>query len=256
MPASAATSAAPITVEVGFHSERDRSLFDILTSDDDDVDRSDDEVEQALRGRRWLEIVTRDAEVTLAVTRRSISESSRSRTKEGKVSVTWRYLVRAGIRTRNDRERLEATTTSSKTLTEREARDTRHEEYRDRDIFERLAEEIADKADAWILAHVDELRPDRPDAGFRHEPKYKWLVKGDGLEVTAVLPDSPAARAGLQVGDRIRAIDEEKGTKEMDLLVKTWWIETPGTRFTLDVERAKARRPITCAILWPRDWKD
>jgi hypothetical protein len=251
-PSSAATSAAPIAVEVGFP-ERHRDFFDSLLSDED-TERSDREVEQALRGRRWLELVSREGEVALAVTRRSVSESSRSRTKEGKVSVTWRYVLRAGISTRGERDRLEASTTSSVTMSEAEAGRTRHEEYRDRDIFERLGKEIADKANAWILAHVEDLRPERPDAGFRHEPKFKWLVIGDGLEVTAVLPGSPAARARLEVGDRIRAIDGESGTVQMDLRVKTSWSEAPGTWLVLDVERNKTRHPIACEILWPRDW--
>jgi S1-C subfamily serine protease len=113
---------------------------------------------------------------------------------------------------------------------------------------------LAERADDWILARLDLLRPRRPDAGFRHELKHKWLLAGDGLEVTEVLPGSPAAVAGLEVGDRIRAVDSEKGTAEMDRRVRTWWFDLPGRRVRLEVERGKARRTIECTVERPRRW--
>jgi S1-C subfamily serine protease len=55
--------------------------------------------------------------------------------------------------------------------------------------------------------------------------KYKMLVRGDGLEVTAVAPASPANAAGLQVGDRIRSIDGEKNTDKMNARIAGWWTD-------------------------------
>ncbi len=252
---SAATAAAPITVEVGYP-ERGQSFLDVLLEDDEDTDRSDREVEQALRGRRWLELVSHDGEVALAVTRRSVSESSRSRDKKkGTVTVSWRYVLRAAISMRGQRDWLEASTVSSFTVSAGEASHVRHRRHGDNGPFSNLAREIAEDADEWVLAHLDDLRPERPDPGLRHELKRKWLLKGDGLEVTEVLPGSPAARAGLLTGDRIRAIDGEKGTAKMDKRAKTWWSEEPGTLVTLEVERNKRKYRLGFPILWPRDWR-
>ena len=250
--AAAQASEAPIAVEVGGDGDRQRGFLDSLGSED--TDASEREIEHALRSRPWLELVGRDAEVTIEVTRRSVGESSRSKPKDGKVSVSWRFVVRATIRTRGERDTLEATTTSSESLTESEAARNRRETYRDSTTFQHLGRELADKAEDWILSRIDLLRPERPDAGFRHDVKHKWLVKGDGLEVTEVLPGSPAALAGLAVGDRIRAIDGEKGTSEMDLRARTWWFEVPTRPVRLDVERDKGHRLIECEVLPPRRW--
>ncbi len=254
-PVAVATAADPIRIEAGGQGGRHRGFFDRLSSEDEDLDLSDRDIERALRGRRWLEVVRRDPEVTIDATRRFLSEASRSKPKNGKVRITWRYTVRAVVATGSDRGRLDATTTSSETVPESDSDRIRYEEHRDRDVFRRLAREIAEKANDWILDRIDRLRPNRPDAGFRHKARYRWLVKGDGLEVTKVLPGSPAARAGLGVGDRIRAIDKEKGTAQMDLRARTWWIEPAGTTVTLEVERKKKRRRLQCAILPPDQWR-
>ena len=251
-PASAlAAREVPITVEVGDHRERHHGFFD---SDGEATDRSELDVERALRGRPWLEVVARDGEVAIEVTRRYVTESSRTKPKDGKLSVTWRYVVRAAIRSRDERDALEVSTTSSETLREDEANRSRRENYRDGSTFERLARELAERANGWILTRLDALRPDRPDAGFRHEVKHKLLLMNDGLEVTEVLPGSPAERAGVRVGDRVRAIDRETGTSEMDLRARTWWIEPPGTRVRLELERDKQRRQLECEVQPRRQW--
>ncbi len=249
-PAAAADRAAPIAVEVGDHREHHHGFFD----DAEGTETSEIEVERALRGRPWLDLVARDGEVQIEVVRRYVAESSRTQPKDGKLSVTWRSVVRAVSRTRGERDDLEAATTSSETLKEDEARRSRRESYQDAGTFERLGREIADQANGWILSRLDSLRPGRPDAGFRHEVRHKLLFVNDGLEVTEVLPGSPASLAGLQVGDRIRAIDRETGTSEMDLRARTWWIEPPGTRVHLEVERNKERRQVECEIVPPRQW--
>lgn len=70
----------------------------------------------------------------------------------------------------------------------------------------------------------------------------------------SVEPGSPAERAGLQVKDRIRRIDDEKGTDQMDERARTWWVEPPGTRVALEVERNKQRQTVALALLPRSQW--
>ena len=229
-----------ITVQVGDHAARrgDSSL----------TDESESDVERSLSGRPWLELVERDAEVTVDVTSRIVSEASRATVKDGSVSITWSHVLRATILTSGERDRIDASTTPTETLTPSEAAQARAYTRQDSSSFLQLGRDLAARVNSWILARLDVLRPARPDAGFRHAAKYKWGLRGDGLEVTEVLPRSPAALAGLERRDRIRSIDGEKGTEQMDLRARTWWFDPPGGRVRLEVERSNTRRVIECAI--------
>jgi membrane-associated protease RseP (regulator of RpoE activity) len=117
-----------------------------------------------------------------------------------------------------------------------------------------VAKELAGKIAARIAQDLDELRPNRPQAGFDHKAKYKMLIRGDGLEVTSVQPGSPAEEAGLQVNDRIRSIDGEKGTDQMSARAYSWWTDSPGTRYNLEVERNKQRRIVQLSLRPPAQW--
>ena len=67
-------------------------------------------------------------------------------------------------------------------------------------------------------------------------------AKFDSLQVLSVAPDSPAAEAGLAVGDRILAWS---GTDEpLSLLALRRRLASPGERLELAIERAGARRTV------------
>ncbi len=248
------TITAPIAVEVRSGSPDRRGILNWLLSDfEGDTRAAARDVERALGPRHWLETTTDEGEVVVGVTRRQREELSRSYPKDGGVKLTFRYVVRAGIAVPGDHDRLEATTTFSRTFDENASHKT--PSWReDDDAYARAAHDLATKICDWILDRIDSIRPGGSDPGFRHQPKYKWLVKGDGLEVVAVLPGSPADRQGLRVGDRIRAIDGERGTAEMSERTFTWRLEPAGTRVVIEVERNRRRRAIELELTPPAEW--
>jgi hypothetical protein len=242
----------PITVEVASKSPEHQGLLEMLLSDSEaDTSVTADELESALEGCSWLKVVTDGGEVAVAVRRRNRSESSRSKAKDGKVTISFRYLARAAIAIEGDRDWIEAEVTDSHTYDAGSSRMV-PSYSEDKSAFERVGLALGSKVREFVLARIEQLRPNGPDAGFRHKTKYKWLVKGDGLEVTEVFPGSPAERQGLSVGDRIRRIDGEGGTSEMDERVRTWRLEAPGTPVSLEVERDHARRTIEVELVSER----
>jgi membrane-associated protease RseP (regulator of RpoE activity) len=72
--------------------------------------------------------------------------------------------------------------------------------------------------------------------------------------VVSVERGSPAEQAGLQPGDRIRRIGQEKGTDQMNAMVWEWWTQPTGTRVSLEVERKKERAPFELTLLPREKW--
>jgi hypothetical protein len=243
----------PIALEVGSGATSRGGLLDLLFAvRDDDASAAERGLADALAGRPWLQVVGAEGEAAVAVSRCLRAVSSRSRSKDGKrTTITFRYAASAGVAIRSDRDSVEAEVLVSHTYSEGASRmDPTASE--DREAFRRAGQELAKKVRAWILPRIATLRPDGPDAGFLHKARVKWLVRGDGLEVTNVAAGSPAERADLRVGDRIRRIDAEDGTSEMEERVYTWRLESAGTRVMLEVERDQQRRTLAVELASPQ----
>ena len=244
--AAASTDTAPIAVQVSSALAGERGFSKIMSSaSTGDTDATARDVERDLQKLRWLRVVERDGEVKVTVDRRERTETSRSTDKKGGVTVNHRYTASATVLIGGDRDRIDADTTYSQGPSS-----TRDDSAQ----FDAVAKELAVNIANRIAQNLDAMRPNRPQAGFDHKAKYKMLIRGDGLEVTAVEPGSPAEAAGLQVSDRIRSIDGEKGTDQMSARVYSWWTDLPGARYTLEVERNKQRRIVQMSLLSPTQW--
>jgi hypothetical protein len=244
--AAANADTAPIAVHVSSSLASERGFGRIMSSaSTGDTDATARDVERGLQKLRWLRVVERDPEVQVTVDRRERTETSRSTDKKGGVTINHRYTASATMTIGGNRDRIDADTTYSQGPSA--SRD-------DAAQFDAVAKELAGRIATRISQDLDTLRPNRPQAGFDHKAKYKMLIRGDGLEITAVEAGSPAAAAGLQVNDRIRSIDGEKGTDQMSARVYSWWTDLPGARYNLEVERNKQRRIVQLSLLPPRQW--
>ena len=228
---------APISVQITSSLSGERGFSKLMSSaSTGDVEATAREVETQLRKHRWMQLTDRNPEVVVNVDKRERIETSRSTNKKGEVTINHRYTASATVRVGDsERDRVDADTTYSQGPTA--TRD-------DRAQFETVAKELSKNIAARVMQSLDRMRPNRPRAGFTHKAKYKMLFRGDGLEVLSVESGSPAEEVGLQVGDRIRSIDGEKGTDQMNDKVMSWWTELPGARYTMEVERNKQRRPM------------
>jgi hypothetical protein len=228
---------APIAVQITSSLAEERGFSKLLSSaSTGDVEATARDVETQLRKHRWMQLTDRNPEVVVNVDKRERIETSKSTNNKGEVTINHRYTASATVRVGDsERDRVDADTTYSQGPTA--TRD-------DRAQFEGVAKELSNNIAARVMQSLDRLRPNRPRAGFGHKTKYKMLFRGDGLEVTSVQPGTPAEEVGLQVGDRIRSIDGEKGTDQMNDKVLSWWTELPGARYTMEVERNKQRRPV------------
>ncbi len=245
-PAAAQEPNAPIAVSVTSSLEGEKGLNRILSAAGrGDVADSARDLELLFAHARWARLVSRDPEAVVTIDARERIERSRSYDKKGNVSINHRYRVDASVEMNRRRSQVYA---------ENDFTEGPYSTRNDSDQFEKVAEKLMDQISGVILADLDSLRPDRPDAGFAHTVKHKLLVKGDGLEVQTVAAGSPAEQAGLQLKDRIRRLDDEKGTDQMDYRVRTWWVESPGTRVSVEVERNKQRQTLQLTLLPRREW--
>ena len=245
--ASAQEAQGPITIQVtssldvqgkkGFK----RFLSEIGRGDVGDTAH---DVERILGRYRWARLVSNSAEMLVVIESRERTEQDRWDGEDGD-TIDHLYGIDATIEIGDD---------SIPVRTEEAWRQGPKGIRSDSTHFGKAAEKLVGQIAALITQRLETLRPDAPDAGFGHEAKFKFLVKGDGLEVTWVTPGGPAERAGLQLKDRIRKIDMEKGTIEMDERTRSWWLERPGTRVMLEVERNKQRRPLELTLLPRSQW--
>jgi hypothetical protein len=244
--AAAKSDTAPITVHVSSSLANEKGFGRMMSSaSTGDTDATARDLERDLQKFRWLQVVQRDPEVKVTVDRRERTETSRTTDKKGGVTINHRYTATATLEVDGNRDRVDADTTYSQGPSS--TRD-------DAAQFDAVARELAKKIADRISQDLDALRPNRPRSGFTHKAKYKMLVRGDGLEVLAVAAGSPAEAAGLQVGDRIRSIDGEKGTDQMSERAHSWWTDAPGSRYTMEVERNKLRRIVQLGLLPASQW--
>lgn len=237
---------APIAVTVTSSLEGEKGLSRILSAAGrGDVGRTAIDVERLLAASRWARLVSREPEVRVSIDSRERYERGRKTDDKGNVSIDHRYRADGSVEIGGRRMTVRA---------EQDFTEGQYSTRNDDDQFRKVAEKLVAEITNIVMASLDDLRPHRPEAGFAHAPKYKLLIKGDGLEVRDVAPGSPAERAGLQIKDRIRRIDDEKGTDQMDARVRTWWTEPPGTRVSLEIERNKQRQTVQLTLLPRAEW--
>jgi PDZ domain-containing protein len=245
-PATAQGANDPIGIAVTSALEGQKGIGRILSAaGSGDVADTARDIERLVGNQRWARLVSGSPEVVITIHNRERIERRRSYDKKGNLSIEHRYSADGTVEIDRRRSQVHA---------ELDFTEGQYSTRNDSDQFEKVAEKLWTEIAGIVLSDLNALRPDRPEAGFDHAAKYKLLVKGDGLEVRSVDPGSPAEQAGLQVKDRIRRIDDEKGTSQMDYRARTWWVEAPGTRVSLEYERDKARQTVQITLMPRREW--
>lgn len=97
-----------------------------------------------------------------------------------------------------------------------------------------------------LFVPVDALKPalaDLLESGRRAKPHRPWLglyceAAGDTVGIADIVPEGPAATAGLREGDRIVAVDGTPVESLAGFYRKLWSLGGPGTEVPLTVRRA------------------
>lgn len=90
----------------------------------------------------------------------------------------------------------------------------------------------------WIAANENFTRPLKPPASL--QTGFACLPSGTNLIVRQVLPDSPAAQAGVHEGDRVLAIDDKPVHRMKFEEMKAPFQASPGTAVRLLLQSAGA----------------
>jgi hypothetical protein len=231
--ARAADDNAPITIQVKSPQEEEKGLSRVLTAAvAGNTLETAVAVERAMAGSRLVRVVPANPEALVYIDQRSRTETSNTDDK-GNVTVTHTYRIQGMVDVGGLRSPL---------AVESQLFDSPGAYRDDPAQFSLLASQVASRALSVIISRLDALRPNRLQSGFTFQAKYRFGVKGDGLEVTSVTPGGPAEQAGLRVKDRIRSINGEKGTDQMSFLATSWWMDGPGRRYQIEYERDKRRQ--------------
>ena len=104
--------------------------------------------------------------------------------------------------------------------------------------------EDAHKAEdnAWLGVFTQPLKDDYAE--------YWGIEKTGGLIVSTVVPDSPAAKAGVQAGDVIKSFDgkPQTFTQDRDVLAFTKLVRDTGTGKTVSMGLLRDGKPLTVQI--------
>ncbi len=104
----------------------------------------------------------------------------------------------------------------------------------------------------YLGATVQEMTPEMADASWIKPPQGQTQGGPRGSIVAYVTPASPAAAAGVQVGDIILALDG-RAPSDTRALLRDIVVMAPGAKTTLTVEREGKRLDLTATIAeWPR----
>jgi serine protease Do len=95
---------------------------------------------------------------------------------------------------------------------------------------------------AWLGVFTQPLKDDYAE--------YWGLEKTGGLVVSTVVPNSPAANAGVQAGDVIKAFDgkPQRFTQDRDVLAFTKLVRDTGTGKTVPMDLLRDGKPLTVQV--------
>lgn len=113
---------------------------------------------------------------------------------------------------------------------------------------------IATAACAVLAAPLTAQRSDRGWIGISLDFSTDRGGRRTLVEISEVVPGSPADAAGLRVGDRVLSVNDLRRPSELQELAERLHLE-PGDRVVMTVERSGRRREVRVrAGEWPRDF--